>query len=166
MSRLTAEQKENVKVLCELMERDIDAMQVARQYFSVIGDRIDWHEFAYYLDYLNTVGILEVGGYNRDRMTQYRMNHRDILTWGSYKMNAEWGSSNEKAEHALTYGGFEKVGMHKLYFSDIWKHKETGILGRFGWELDNLERKVFSLSPVSEENVALGEVYDPQKTWQ
>ena len=166
MSRLTAEQKDNVKVLCEVMKTGIDAMQIARQYFAVIGDRIDWHEFAYYLDYLNTVGILEVKGYNVDRMTQYRMNHRGILDWATHKMNNVWGSSIDKAEHELSYSGFEKVGMHNLYMSDIWKHKETGILGRFGFEIDNMSRRVFSLSPVKAENVDFENIYEPQKTWQ
>ena len=157
MSRLTAEQKENVKVLCELMEQDIDA---------VIGDRIDWHEFAYYLDHLNTVGILDIFGRTFRSFTSYRMNPMDILTWATHKMNNVWGSCSEKAVEELYRCGFEKVGMHNLYMSDIWQHKETGILGRFGFELDNLGRKVFSLSPVKAENVDFEHVYVEQKHWQ
>lgn len=38
----------------------IEAGRMAQYYREIIGEYIDWHEFAYYFDYLNSIGFLAI----------------------------------------------------------------------------------------------------------
>ena len=50
-----------------------DAMTVARS-ANLLGNDIDWHECAYYLDELHTRGIVRRTGQYHDRLTEYELN--------------------------------------------------------------------------------------------
>ena len=56
---LTAVQRIQLLKLLRDM-KPIDAVQCSREFQRVHGERIDWHEFAYYLSYLHGKGVLEV----------------------------------------------------------------------------------------------------------
>lgn len=69
--RLTKVQRAAFRWMLLTMPR-IDCMQCAMQYAKDFDVCIDWHEFAYELDFLYTKNILEVIGHSADGMTQYR----------------------------------------------------------------------------------------------
>ena len=50
-----------------------DAMTIMRL-VNRLGNNLDWHECAYYLDELHTRGIVRRTGQYHDRLTEYELN--------------------------------------------------------------------------------------------